>query len=367
MNRKIVGIFLCMLLITATGFTVVGTIKKKDDFQRNEQSSNGLIEMWKQEPDLEEIGVNICCDQIGDIERVLANDFECTAWGFLAEIHLFGSWKDNFAAGIDQFNLTIYSDTPALESPTGYSMPNESLWTYEVTSFSEVFYGFTADSEMWWDPYTDDHYTDDEIWEYDITIPIDEAFLQKGSPDNPIIYWLAVHAIVNIDEGGRFGLRSAAPHKIDDTVMWNYSNPPYYWDDLYYPPGSGHPTDESIDFAFTIFCKELSDVIVIESPGLFDFPLVDLDLINAGNDTIPHLPYELVTKGTGGLIPTGNSSSSGVIENLEPGERITIKTEPVFGIGPFDIIVKVMGYEVRTFQSFAFLFFVINKIWLNPM
>ena len=365
MKRKIVGIFVCMLVITTTGITVIGTVEKKNEFQRNEQNSDDLIEMWTQEPDEQGPEVNICCDQFGaeeDIIRVLANDFECTQTGWIVEIHLYGSWLDDASSNIDEFNLTIYSDIPASESPTGYSMPNmsDNLWNYVASSgfYDKPFHTYT-DEEMWWDPYTGTHGEDKEILEYIITIPEDEAFLQQGTEENPIIYWLAVHAKVD-SEGYRFGLTSSYPHLLDDSVMRDYENP-YNWTELYYPAGHPHQF-ESIDFALTILLKVFNpNALVWDPPGPFDILLVDFDLINEGNDTIPHFPYEIIAVGTDGLIPTGNSSDEGTIENLKPGEAITLKTPRIIGIGPFDVTVKVMGYELGSFKSFVFLIFIFNN------
>jgi len=367
MKKKIIGIGVCMLLIITTGVTVVGTIEKNNEPQNMEKTSDDLVVIWDQPPDETPNGINVCCDQVGGFRRVLAMDFPCDQWGYLVEIHLFGSWRLDDPGLIEKFNLSIYSDTPADQSPTEYSMPNESLWSYETYVYTETLYfDHEQEEEYWWDPYTGELLTDKKIYEYNITIPWEESFLQKGTKDNQKIYWLAVHATVvfNSNITGRFGLKSAEIFQ-DDAVMWVEEDP--YWIELFYPPEHPYHPD-SLDFAGRIRARKFIPPIVVEPPRLVDIgPFgVTVDLINTGNETIPVVPWKLATTGTSGPMPPKNSTASGVVENLGPGESTTVKTNPVVGLGSFDIMVTVMDYELITLKSFIFLFLIINKKWLIP-
>lgn len=85
---------------------------------------------WIQYPDLDPTGMGVS----GSYGLTLADDFECTEPGRLAEIAVWGAWFNNCLPNGDpydvRFVLSIYEDIPAWESPTGYSMPGELLWQH---------------------------------------------------------------------------------------------------------------------------------------------------------------------------------------------------------------------------------------------
>lgn len=82
---------------------------------------------WVQMPDETPLGLDV------NVWFPLVDDFECRQTGPIIEIHIWGSWYDDYIPGGDPegvtFFLSIHEDIPADESPTGYSMPGDTLWT----------------------------------------------------------------------------------------------------------------------------------------------------------------------------------------------------------------------------------------------
>jgi len=88
---------------------------------------------WVQLPDVNPTGFDINATA----PYILADDFLCTEAGPIENIHIWGSWRnDYFPFGEDYtavtFTLSIHEDIPESQSPTGYSMPGELLWMSEV-------------------------------------------------------------------------------------------------------------------------------------------------------------------------------------------------------------------------------------------
>jgi hypothetical protein len=209
---------------------------------------------WVQFPDLEPTGIDV--NATGP--HILADDFLCTEHGPITDIHIWGSWLNDylpFATAPERvrFILSIHADVPDSLSPTGFSMPGEPLWwrmflpgefTAQVWA-SDIDEGWMNPPEEYWFP------GDHVCWQYNFRINEDEAFVQQGSPDNPVVYWLDVQAFPE-DQEAFFGWKTSLNHWNDDAV-WVYGEEPYYepWFRLEYPPGHPfHP--ESIDLAFVI-------------------------------------------------------------------------------------------------------------------
>jgi hypothetical protein len=215
---------------------------------------------WIQRPDVTPLGIDIRVDGSDGVPRVLADDFECTDFGRITDVHLWGSWKDDVKGEITSIHLSIHSDDPVgaggTEPANNYSKPDKLLWERDLGPelFVEKPYATMEEGEWWWDPYSGvvimpgDH----RIWQVDIRVPKDGAFLQEGSPDKPVVYWLDVAVKT---EGGQFGWKTRRwpAHFNDDAVMGVPGQPgaPMVWRELRYP--DGHPLHpESLDMAFVI-------------------------------------------------------------------------------------------------------------------
>jgi len=244
--------------------TIAGTLLSYDgqapdgeveDYQI--QIGNNPDIKWVQPPDLTPNGIDIKVDEL----RHIADDFECTTYGPITDVHFWGSWKGDIIGEIMSIRLAIYSNNP--QGPQGYSEPNELLWHREF--YQGQFDRMQIDipwmdvGEYWWDPYTGELIPsgDTNLERIDIYIDPCDAFIQRGSPQNPVIYWLHIQVTT---EGGQFGWKTRRwpDHYMDDAV-WDFgSELPREWKELRYPPG--HPYHElelnSIDMAFVITGQE---------------------------------------------------------------------------------------------------------------
>ena len=149
------------------------------------------------------------------------------------------------------FTLSLHADIPATEpGGPGYSMPGDLLWeqTFGPGQFSVNLY--SEGPEGWYNPNTGEYIAegDNQAWQYNFYIDQSVAYLQEGTPDNPIIYWLDVSATPS-DDQAFFGWKTSLQHWNDDAVWADSHQGP--WSELHYP--NSHPFGgESIDLAFVI-------------------------------------------------------------------------------------------------------------------
>jgi len=228
---------------------------------------------WLQRPDLTTNGLDVKAMD----PCILADDFECNKTTKITDITIWGSWKYDILppAGPNDvnFTLSIHSDIPASQSPSGYSMPNEVLWyrnfmpgTFEVSIQRQDI------NEGWWEAWNPYVPIGDHVcWKYVFHIPEANAFCQKGEPNKPIVYWLDVQAHPYF--GAQFGWKTSINHWNDDAVH-GFGFEPYpspWWYELRYPPG--HPLEpNSIDLAFAIEgnmpCTSEPEVKWLQKPDL---------------------------------------------------------------------------------------------------
>jgi hypothetical protein len=169
-----------------------------------------VVTKWTQKPDLTEMGVDVDATWSGPdspyLPQLLADDFNCETTEPITGIHIYGSWwGDRLPTDVTgmenaaqvQFTLSFHEDIPPSQSPTGYSMPGGEVWTWQFGPGQ-----FTVEMlpeevpESYYMPCTGlyeprDHWT---VYKYNFYIDPARAFLQKGSRDNPVIYWLDVKA-----------------------------------------------------------------------------------------------------------------------------------------------------------------------------
>jgi len=212
---------------------------------------------WLQRPDLSTTGIDVNASE----PFILADDFPCAETGLITDIHLWGSWRNDESPGgqpdLVAFILSIHEDVPDSISSTGYSMPGELLW-WRVFPPGSFQYRWEAVDllEGWMDPPEDYVFPGDtQCWQYNFVIADSVAFLQTGTPEFPVVYWLDVQAIP-ANEAYAFGWKTSLDHWNDDAV-YGLGSEPFYgpWFELRYPPGHEmHP--QSIDLAFVITTEE---------------------------------------------------------------------------------------------------------------
>jgi hypothetical protein len=217
---------------------------------------------WEQRPDLTPMGIDVNATE----SYILADDYQCTEPGRITEIHIWGSWLNDWLPfGVDpgavDFILSFHEDIPDSESSTGYSMPGDVLWYRNFTrdEFEAIVYADSIE-EGWMNP-PDDYWfpADWTCWLYKFWVPVEEAFFQAGCVDSPIVYWLDVQAIPH-DVDAWFGWKTSVEQWNDDAV-WVTGFEPYLgdWFELRYPPN--HPYfPESMDLAFRLANEPSSGV-----------------------------------------------------------------------------------------------------------
>ncbi|MFH1313054.1 MAG: GEVED domain-containing protein [Candidatus Eisenbacteria bacterium] len=209
---------------------------------------------WIQRPDLTSTGIDVECTT----PYLLADDFQCGETGKIVLIDVWGSWQDDVLPfGVDPtavtFTLSIHEDIPESVSSTGFSMPGDTLWIHEFRPGDFVAYiwkdglfeGWMEPPDIWVFP------GDFTCWLYRFVVPGDSAFLQTGTEDDSITYWLDVQA-VSEDPFSRWGWKTSVDHWNDDAVWATGMEPhPGPWEELIYPPGHAY-VGQSIDLAFRL-------------------------------------------------------------------------------------------------------------------
>ncbi|MBN1435625.1 MAG: hypothetical protein JW936_00995 [Sedimentisphaerales bacterium] len=215
---------------------------------------------WIQLPDRTTNGVDVEMDNRDDIMRVLGDDFLCTETGAITDIHLWCSYYRDLDVSIDWIELSIWSDVPDdPQEPDDYSHPGMMLWS-KLFMASEIQTRLYADLEpqyeWFWDPYTGFQMPngDQKIWQLNFHIE-DPQFIQEGTEQEPIVYWLVARAYLipsALDQRLGWKTRQWPEHYNDDAVRGDILNwPTVNWYELRYPFGHEYET-QSMDLAFVI-------------------------------------------------------------------------------------------------------------------
>jgi hypothetical protein len=227
---------------------------------------------WIQEPDLRDInGMDIDATIDSRLnDQLLADDFPCDVNGPITHITVWGSWWfDHVPIDPDgthvSFTLSIHENLPVGDphNPHSYSIPGKLLWRKDFKRGDfQATRRYPDVDEGWYSPCAEPPYyephCDHVCWQYDFAIPLSEAFVQKGSPTNRVIYWLDVQARPVQEPGApisfRFGWKTTSPeYHFEDDAVWAVGTEASHgpWNPLVYPTGhryAGH----TIDLAFSI-------------------------------------------------------------------------------------------------------------------
>jgi len=201
---------------------------------------------WPQLPDETMYGLDVQAMSSPDSMVIsLADDWLCTESGPVADIHIWGSWLSD-QVGQPTFWLDIWTDMPADQSPTGYSIPWERLWgdSYYTGEYRARHYATAEPPELFYDPCNDAIVgADTQIWQYNFRIDPDEALWQQEGQ----IYWLVL--TVAVEDETLFGWKTSGVEHFGDDAVW--SDNPYEmgpcWFELHNPN-----TGDSLDLAFVI-------------------------------------------------------------------------------------------------------------------
>ena len=135
---------------------------------------------------------------------ILGDDWICNESGPVEDFHFWISWfndmiPDDLGGAIQQFDVMIYSDIPANQSQTDYSMPGELLWSRSFLSDEFTWEPAFEHLQGWDDPYDGfaDPWNHYKCFRIDID-NFDDPFIQQEGT----IYWLVISANVTGGGGG---------------------------------------------------------------------------------------------------------------------------------------------------------------------
>jgi len=227
-----------------------------------------LLIKWSQAPDETTNGIDVMATS----PALLADDFLCMDSSPITAVHLWGSWLDGLKTDQVQFRLSIWTDIPSSEAP--YSMPSLEVWNHVFNpgEYQTLLWG--TSSKDWYNPVTGVYENNDhtQTWQYNFLFP-DDPFLQEGTSDAPIVYWLAVEATVLDGSGAKFGWTTSIMHWNDDAVYWSpyidSEGSGWFWKDLVYPDGHPYETlnpytgTNSMDMAFALMMPEPATLALV--------------------------------------------------------------------------------------------------------
>ncbi len=227
---------------------------------------------WIQNPDLSPMGIDINAG-IGPTGEpyILADDYLCTHSGPVTDIHIWGSWFQDYLPYQEDpravtFTLSFHTDIPGIPGTPEFSRPGEVLWSRTFGPGEFEFEPVPVSLEEGWMNPPDDYVFpgDWTCWLYKFHVDPHMAFHQEGDEAVPVVYWLDVQALP-LDEMANFGWKTTMDHWNDDAV-WGAGIEPYTgpWNELIYPP-QHQLAGSSIDLAFALYEDLITGVPEIPS------------------------------------------------------------------------------------------------------
>ena len=161
---------------------------------------------------------------------ILADDWRCSETGWIKDFHFWGAWKHQDEGQINYFVLSIHDDIPADQSPTGWSMPGNTLLEIDIIDWVAVPID-PPTLEGWYDPSTGEIIPEDHqaYWQYNVVLPEAAWFWQEEDT----IYWFNISAIVQDPANTTWGWKSSINHFNDDAVWAQWGN--LNWIEMYEP------------------------------------------------------------------------------------------------------------------------------------
>ena len=282
---------------------------------------------FPQLPDLGDGGVAIVASAAVFPGIEVADDFQCMETGNITDIHIWGSYIDNMVSDNRSFVLRIYDDIPAYESPTGYSMPGELLWshTFAEGEFDELPL-VDRPEEILYSPWSGIPHSDNMVWQYNFNIDPVDAFPQEEGN----IYWLSVYE--EYGDNCVFGWKTSTNHWNDDAVWTHQPGFGGPWYELQWPPEGPDPI--SLDMAFVITTG--TGTIILEKQ-------TDPD----GDDR----SFDILEYPTGALVTSLQDDGTHSIDCLQPGTYMFVEDVPnCWSLTTVDLS-EVGGFENSSYNS----------------
>ena len=221
MKKKIIGIFVCMLLIGTANVALADW-----------EPGDGHKMHFPQLPDPNGWDVDFHDWWLGD-------DWKCSETGLVTDIHFWYSWARDEVQDIPWISVEIYSNNPGPPST-----PHELLWSRTFQDVDFIIAGPWTGDQGWYHPTTmwieHDH---QQYWQINI-VDIVDPFEQEED----VIYWLVIQMPYYSFPYPAIGWKTSKDHWNDNAVFGNPGN----WIPLWDPLSAADP----IDFAFVITGEE---------------------------------------------------------------------------------------------------------------
>ncbi len=181
----------------------------------------------------------------------IADDWMCTEAGLVEHIRFWISWTDDLVPdgweGVG-FGIEIFSDIPTNQSPTGYSMPGDLLWSKDVAHGEYGLEPAFVHPQGWFDPYLPGHifWDHEECFQADIVVKENPFLQQEGT-----IYWLVITAYMPAEDGYIIGWKTSLDHFNDVAVYYSH-NPDIPWEMLIDPAIDEPTAEHGLSMAFVI-------------------------------------------------------------------------------------------------------------------
>ncbi len=334
MKRKILGIFVYILLIT-------GVVLQASE---NKNNTNPLES--NQDPDPNGWDVN------ATLPMIVADDFICDMSGAIKAIIFWGSWKgdNNDSCGHFPF-VSIHENLPVghPNNPNNYAIPGTILWSLGglITVETEM----APSQQGWCDPVYNVWLPEDhQKWfEYNCDFGM-SGFSQTVNTH----YWLSIR--MDVFSSSNWGWKTAL-NQSNNCSVWGNPNPlspgGYDWYELRAQNG------DALDMSFVLIKDFGVDISWDDSSISLGNP--PFDITNLGTAVIG---VDWVLNYYGGIMLSGRQITGHII--LQPKETKTVKsTNFLFGFGPVEIKATAQedGKLLATATTAGFVFgpFIFRK------
>lgn len=186
-------------------------------------------------------------DPVFGVQKVLADDWHCTETGPVKDVHLWGSWREDYEGEIVAIHVSIHDNIAKDEDPEmPWSHPGDLLWERDFFAGEFTYRQYGSGEQGWYNPNTGEYYWPDHYSFHQINIEnIPDPFIQYECR----IYWLDITVAVQGLPNGHepeWGWKTSLDHFEDDAVWSDLESGGLWWEELRDPIG------ESLDLAFVI-------------------------------------------------------------------------------------------------------------------
>ena len=226
--------------------------------------------------------------------KVLGDDFSCRVPGPISGVTLWGSWLNDQVDPNAQFQLSLYTDVPAIPGTPNFSRPGQlicstifyppqtvgtSVQRYYLTNLASAVQEQFYDPDL---PGTSGFLGKDTvIWRYDF-YPRQACWKQSGRPGAQRTYWLVASALTDTNKF-LFGWKTSTNHWSDDGVYGHLNSD-------YFPLGDWKPlvdprSNKSLDLSFALRSFPIVGINK-DLKNLTDRPASGLQIVVAGQHEI---------------------------------------------------------------------------------